>query len=111
SLGQAFDAENVREVVLERSDRLRDGVREIWSLELALDLRLLRMARVERVVFEDVRRQPVEVTDEAKRVATSVPVRASALAAEKIPHQCSHALIVGGARQDPSPERGILLHK
>jgi len=63
----------VHEVDLESADRFGDRAREVLRLELALDLALTR-AHSECGIFEDVRRDAVEITDEAKCLDS--PIRA-----------------------------------
>ena len=102
----------MRELVLfEQADRLGDGAREVLSLDLALDLLSRRVPLPEGVVLEDVRRDAIEVRDEAPGLATRAWAWACAVAAfasKKGAGENPHALIVGSVRRAPSPGRGIL---
>jgi translation initiation factor IF-1 len=106
---EALDRLDVRELVLERANGLGDGIGEVVSLDLALDLRHLRVTRRERVVLEDVRRKTVEVADESPRLALRATVgRAAAFPAQEIGGESPHNRIVGRVCRLPSPDRGIL---
>ena len=72
-LEEPLDPADVHELDLERPNRLRNRAREVLRLELALDLALTR-AHSECGIFEDVRRDAVEIADEAKRLDS--PIRA-----------------------------------
>ena len=63
----------MHEVDLESADRFGDRAREVLRLELAFDLSLAR-EHSECGIFEDVRRDAVEIADEAKRLDS--PIRA-----------------------------------
>jgi translation initiation factor IF-1 len=106
---KALDRLDVRELVLERANGLGDGVGEVVSFDLALDLRHLRVPRRERVVLEDVRGKTVEVADESPRLAMRATVaRAPAFPAQEIGGESPHNRIVGRVCGLPSPDRGIL---
>jgi translation initiation factor IF-1 len=99
----------VRELVLERANGLGNGVGEVLSFDLTLDLRHLRVPRRERVVLEDVRRKAIEVADESPRLAMRATVaRVPAFPAQEIGSESPHNRIVGLVCGLPSPGRGIL---
>src|SRR6266540_1464082 len=81
---EAFDALDMREVVLERSNCLGDRGGEVLRLDLALDLRQPRMTRRESVVLENVRRDAVEGADEPPRLAMRAAVAGAAFPAQKV---------------------------
>jgi hypothetical protein len=81
---EAFDALDVREIILERSNCLGDRGGEVLRLDLALDLRQPRMTRRESVVLENVRRDAVEGADEPPRLAMCAAVASAAFPAQKV---------------------------
>jgi translation initiation factor IF-1 len=103
-----LDRLDVSELVLERANRFGDGAGEVLRLDLTLDLRPPRVARRERVVLKNVRRQTVEVADEAEGFTARATVRSASLEPKKIAGKSPHDLIVGRGFAASSPDRGIL---
>lgn len=82
----------MHEVDLESADRFGDRAREVLRLELALDLSRAR-EHSECGIFENVRRDAVEVADEAKRLDSPIRARLG-LAPQEAFRKRSHARIV-----------------
>src|SRR5687768_8247975 len=79
---ETLDAAHVRELVFfQRSDRLGDSCSEILGFDLALDFLGSALHLPEPLVLEDVRRDAVEVRDEAPGLAAGARARACAVAA------------------------------
>jgi translation initiation factor IF-1 len=103
-LEQPLDPADVHEVDLESADRLGDRGREVLRLELALDLPVIG-EHAECGVFEDVRRDAVEVADEAKRLGRPTRARLG-LAPQEAFGKRSHGLRVGRTRGSNVPRTG-----
>jgi translation initiation factor IF-1 len=102
----------VRELVFfQRADPFCNRRREILRFDLALDLLCGSLHLPESIVFQDVRRDAVEIRDEAPGLTTGAQDGASAVAAfssQQIAGKSPHNRIVGRGGGSPSPDRGIL---